>query len=161
MDPPDPHKPWPRNVVSDSPILSGSSPYFLRFFFVIWHTWQVEHKQSMFNILCKTKPCHGIPDSLSVLVCPGWSKYSWYQDSTLCGLSQWLRNVDLFFEAKKIIPFNMLYKPFSLNPGSLTFACSLKIKAVGIGIVNLILMIKSQHVRKMRSEAFKDYDRTW
>jgi hypothetical protein len=31
----------------------------------------------------------------SVLVCPGWSKYSWYQDSTLCCLSQWLRNVDL------------------------------------------------------------------
>jgi hypothetical protein len=45
----------------------------------------------------------------SVLVCPGWSKHSWYQDSTLCGLSQWLRNVDLFFVTKKIIPFNMLY----------------------------------------------------
>jgi hypothetical protein len=31
----------------------------------------------------------------SVLVCPEWSKYSWYQDINLCCLSQWLRNVYL------------------------------------------------------------------
>jgi hypothetical protein len=61
-DPPVPHIPWPRDTVSDSAILGGSSPYFLRSFFIIWHTWQVEHKQSMFNILCKTRPCHGIPE---------------------------------------------------------------------------------------------------
>jgi hypothetical protein len=82
-----------------------------------------------------------------VLVCTGWSKYSWYQDSTIFCLSQWLRNVDLFFLAKKIISFNMLYwvigwdKPFSLNLVFLTFASSLKIKAVCIGIVNMILLI--------------------
>jgi hypothetical protein len=35
MDPPDPHKPWPRDTVSDSAILGGSSIYFLRSFFVI------------------------------------------------------------------------------------------------------------------------------
>jgi hypothetical protein len=45
----------------------------------------------------------------SNLFCPRWSQYSWYQDSTLCFMSQWLRNVDLFFVAKNSIPFNMLY----------------------------------------------------
>jgi hypothetical protein len=29
LDPPDPHKPRPRDTVSDSAILGGSSPYFL------------------------------------------------------------------------------------------------------------------------------------
>jgi hypothetical protein len=35
--PPDPHKPWPRDTLSDSAILGGSIPYFLRVcsFFVI------------------------------------------------------------------------------------------------------------------------------
>jgi hypothetical protein len=92
--PPDPHRPWPRDTVSDSAIFGGNSPYFLYFrsLFVIWHTWhtwQLEHKQSMFKILCKIRPCYGIPD----------------------------------------------------NRGYLTFACSLKVKEVCIGIVNLILLM--------------------
>jgi hypothetical protein len=64
--PPDPYIPWPRHTVSDLAILGGRSPFFLRWFsfLVIWHTWQVEHKQSMFNILCKTRPCHDIPNSI-------------------------------------------------------------------------------------------------
>jgi hypothetical protein len=32
---------------------------------------------------------------LFVLFCPGWSKYSWFQDINDYFLSQWLRNVDL------------------------------------------------------------------
>jgi hypothetical protein len=32
--PPDPHRPWPRDTMSDSAILSASIPYFLRSFFV-------------------------------------------------------------------------------------------------------------------------------
>jgi hypothetical protein len=49
---------------SDSAILGGSSPYFLRSFFVIWHIWQVENKQPILIILCKTRSYHGIPGSL-------------------------------------------------------------------------------------------------
>jgi hypothetical protein len=95
MDPPDPHKPWHRDTMSDSAILGGSSPYFLRSFFVIWHTWQVEHKRSNSCV----RPGHVMVflTVFFVLVCPGWSKYSWYQDSTLCYLSQWLKNVDFVY----------------------------------------------------------------
>jgi hypothetical protein len=111
--PPNPHKPWTRDLMSDSAILSRSSPYFLHVssLFFIWHVWQVEHKQSMFNILYNTRPCHVMVFLIvfSVLVCSGLRKYSWYQESTLCCLSRWLRNLDLFFVTKKIIPFNMLH----------------------------------------------------
>jgi hypothetical protein len=91
---------------SDSANLGGSSPYFLRVFsfIVILHTWQVEHKQSIFNILCKTRPYHGIPDSLFC------SSLSWIKLIFMVpgqySLSQWLRNLDLFFVEKKIIAFN-------------------------------------------------------
>jgi hypothetical protein len=63
---PDLHRPWARDTVSDSATLGGSGPYFLCTcsFFVIWHIWQVVHKQSMFNILCKIRPHHVVPDSL-------------------------------------------------------------------------------------------------
>jgi hypothetical protein len=52
------------------------------------------------NNQCSTscvKPGHAMVFLLvfSALVCPGWSKYSWYQDSTLCLLSQLLKNIDL------------------------------------------------------------------
>jgi hypothetical protein len=40
--------------------LGSRRPYFLfRWtFFVTWHTWKLEHKQSIFNILLKTRPIH-------------------------------------------------------------------------------------------------------
>jgi hypothetical protein len=50
---------------SDSNILGGSSPFFLRlcWLIIIWLTWQMEYKQSIFKVLCKTRLCDGIPDS--------------------------------------------------------------------------------------------------
>jgi hypothetical protein len=54
--PPDPHRPWPRDTMSDSDNLGGSSLCLLRVFsFIIWHSWKEEHTQSMLIILCKTR----------------------------------------------------------------------------------------------------------
>jgi hypothetical protein len=45
----------------------------------------------------------------SVLVYHGWSKYSWYQDSILCYLYQWLRNLYLVCnKAGHILQYVML-----------------------------------------------------
>jgi hypothetical protein len=45
-----------------------------------------------------------------------------------------------------------LAKPVSLNPGSLTLACSLKIKAVCIGIVTLLKYSKVINKRKKEED---------
>jgi hypothetical protein len=57
----------------------------------------------------------------SVLVCPGWSQYSWYQDCTLCYLLyQWLRNVDLvcYFCSKEdhALQYVVLNNEIGLSP---------------------------------------------
>jgi hypothetical protein len=67
------------------------------------------NKQSMFNLIV-----------FSNLVCPGWSKYSWYQDITLCLLSQWVRNVylDWYVCSKEdhILKYVVLSNEVGLNP---------------------------------------------
>jgi hypothetical protein len=75
---------WTYKTISDSVVLGGSFPYFLRLFsiFVIWHTWQVEHNRSTSCV----RPGHVTIFLIVflVLVRHGWSKYSWYHESTVC-----------------------------------------------------------------------------
>jgi hypothetical protein len=90
-NPPDPHRPRTTHIMSMSTILSKTrvnKHYFLRFFFVIWHSWQVKIQQLIFNIFCKSCPYHGIPDILFCYCLSRWSQYSWCQEIILC-LNHW------------------------------------------------------------------------
>jgi hypothetical protein len=96
----------------------------------------------------------------SVLVCLGWSKYSWYQDSNLCYLDSMIEECrSCLFCLKQRPSYPSIFcielwgwsKPFPLNPLSLTIAFSLKIKAVCIGIIHLILLM--HHKRSVNTSS--------
>jgi hypothetical protein len=72
---------------SDSAILGGSNPYFLRSCFVSWQTGQVEHKRSTSCV----RPNHVrvLLIVFSVRVCPGWNKI--YHASYLKLNYNWLK----------------------------------------------------------------------
>jgi hypothetical protein len=141
--PPDPHKSWPRDCVSDHAILDESSPYFLLVYahsliLDIIDKWDIKNQRS--------KSCvrrgHFMIFLIffTVLVCPRWSKYSWYQDSNLCYLSQWLRNVYVVCyictKDNHTLQYAVLSneEAFSLNPTFLTFACFLRSRQYAMGI---------------------------
>jgi hypothetical protein len=48
MDPPDPHRPWTRNSMSDSAIFGGSSPYFLHV--IVRHNGMHKHSVLLYSV---------------------------------------------------------------------------------------------------------------
>jgi hypothetical protein len=50
----------------------------------------------------------------SVLVCPEWSKYSWYQDRILYCLSHWLGKIDFVCNEVGLNPFLLILVPWQL-----------------------------------------------
>jgi hypothetical protein len=71
---------------SGSSVLGGKSPHFLRSFLGSWQTVQVDHKRS--TSFARSGHVMMFLIVFSVQVCPVWSKYSWYQDSTLCLMTE-------------------------------------------------------------------------
>jgi hypothetical protein len=100
---------------SDSAFLGRISPYFLRVcsLFVIWNTWQVEHNISKSCVRQDHDMVFLV--AFSVIICPGWSKYPWYQDGTFYHFSQWIGNVDLVLSNKVgLSPFLFILVPWFL-----------------------------------------------
>jgi hypothetical protein len=98
MNPPDPYRQWPQDTIPDSSIFSGRGHISCIFKFLslkILKKWKNVHVHHLLEAHAVSCGVMVFLIGLCFLFCPIWGKYSWYQESTSCCLSQLLKSVDL------------------------------------------------------------------